>query len=118
MTWDGEGSDANWTTSQNWDTNTIPPDFSFLVFDDDNNGKTNATLGDDFVVRNMTFAGAPDNASAFTINTFSDEESWRLTFNWVSPNAGILEHPDLQHGFKYRGRKLNFLYGHGECRLA
>jgi fibronectin-binding autotransporter adhesin len=67
--WDGGGLDTNWSTSDNWSTNTLPPANSALIFSGNIGTLNNNDLEAGTQFNGISFGNTnqPDSTSAFTL---------------------------------------------------
>ncbi|MBL8384075.1 MAG: autotransporter-associated beta strand repeat-containing protein [Burkholderiales bacterium] len=91
FTWDGGGTNNNWSTGTNWTAHAAPPAGSDLVFGGGTRPNPVHDLGGGFLVRSITFASgaAPfsvGGSSFYLSNGLTNSSSNNQTFS----NAGIL----------------------------
>jgi hypothetical protein len=63
----------------NWNPEAVPGIGANISFNSINNGKTNSQVNGTFSLGSITFQGAPNKASAYTINTHTIFSSLTLT---------------------------------------
>ncbi len=72
FTWDGGGSDTNWMTAENWDTDVIPTEGSNLVFPDGFAGSSSNDFPDNTNFNDITIASAGYSLSGNVIDLDGD----------------------------------------------
>ena len=92
VTWDGEGSDNNWSTATNWSADTVPSNGDTLVFPTSVDADT--TTGDDRLLNNdlssMSFAGIQVTGDYIT----SDYDYYNIDGNAFTITGNIAGNPN------------------------